>query len=333
MLPAVVLFGCVTVTPTGSPLTVQPGSTPVASRAPDSPWETELGNVSPDGSRSLDSALRLFAMAYGPVPGVDSVPATDDRLEGTLAMRAILRHYDELTADQKTTVDSWLADEPGAPSVVIRPAGAGRDPNVIAAVGAGVPVRDLVAADELTPLQQAIVDATRDYRADIAAKLGDIPGDIKLSFPTKQRPGALADANGIWVNDEYTGCQIRWFPAGTGDATLNILLTAGHELFHCFQAANIGHQQKYIAAPDWYQEGGAEWASYDIVGPPQDGGFWDDYVDNPETPLFQRTYDGVGFWADLAATGIDPWSHWKAIWSAYESEGAWTASGAEADDF
>ena len=56
-------------------------------------------------------------------------------------------------------------------------------------------------------------------------------------------------------------------------------------------------------------------------------------MDDPETPLFQRTYDGVGFWADLASTGIDPWTHWKTIWAAYENEGAWLASGAEADDF
>ncbi len=276
--------------------------------------------------RSLESALQLFVMAYGPIPGVEGVPDTSERVEGTLARRAILAHYDELTAEQQAAVDEWFAPDPDAPFVEIGPA-------AVASVG-NVGLNTVLAPrGALTPLQQAIVDATDDYRTAIAAKIGDIPGPITLTFPTKQRPDALADADGVWTGGAYAGCNIRWFTGGLTDAALNILLTAAHETFHCFQAGNFNSRDRYINGPDWWQEGGAEWVSYDVAGAPQDGGFWDDYVDHPETPLFQRTYDGVGFWADLAATGIDPWPKWKAIWDGYVNEAAWVASGAEDDTF
>lgn len=324
------LAGCVTVSPpAGSPGTV---ATPPPVDVPDTPWEAELGDVSVDGERSLESALRLFAMAYGPLPGVEDVPAPSETVEGTIARRAIRAHYDELTADQQAAVDLWLAPDPDAPFVLIGPVDErGSQSEVLALAGFAGP---FVAAEEaLTPVQQAIQDATTDYRFAIEAKIGPIPGAIKLSFPTKQQPGARADADGIWTGGAYNGCEIRWFTAGLTDAALDILLTAAHETFHCFQAANIGAELPYLNAPDWYQEGGAEWVSYDIAGAPQDGGFWQPYVDKPQTPLFQRTYDAVGFWADLAATGIDPWPRWKAIWAGYENEGAWVASGGEADRF
>jgi len=316
------ISGCVSVstTPAGTPS----GATGAPIDEPDTPWQVELRDVSADGERSLESALRLFAMAYGPLPGVEGVPDSNERVEGTLARRAILAHYDELTPDQQAAVDEWLAPDPDATVVEIGPVGQG----TIAMVG------PLVAQPQLTPEQQAVLDATNDYRFAIATKMGDdIPGKINLSFPTKQRPDALADADGVWVNGEFTGCEIRWFPSGMADAPLNILLTAAHETFHCFQAAHFNNRDRYISGPDWWQEGGAEWVSYDVAGAPQDGGFWDDYVNIPELSLFQRTYDGVGFWADLAATGISPWPKWRAIWDAYENEGAWVASGAEDDDF
>jgi hypothetical protein len=183
-------------------------------------------------------------------------------------------------------------------------------------------------------VQQAIKDATDDYRAAIAAKLGsDIPGGIDVTFPTKQEPAARADADGVWTNGAFTGCVIRWFTAGLIDPPAEILLTAAHEAFHCFQAANFSNTITYRLAPDWWQEGGAEWVSYDVVGPPQLTNFWRPYVDNPHKPLFQRTYDGVGFWADLVATGIDPWPRWKQIFAAYSNEPAWLASGGESDRF
>jgi hypothetical protein len=325
--------GCVSISsePT-SPTPVTPP--PSFAAAPEGPWEAELDDVAADGTRSLDSALQLFAMAYGPIPGVDAPPDAGEVHEGTLARRAVLARYDQLTAEQQAAVDEWLAPDPDAPFVLIGPEDdRGSTSNALALHdGAGV----LIAADEeenLTPAQQAIQDATTDYRFAIEAKIGAIPGPIKLSFPDIVNPEALADADGIWVNNVYTGCEIRWFKNGLADAALNILLTAAHEVFHCFQAAAIQPRLTYLLAPDWYQEGGAEWVSYVIAGAPQDTGFWTRYVDNPHKPLFARTYDAVGFWADLDATGIDPWPRWKAIWAAYDNEPAWVATGGEADRF
>ena len=331
LLATLTISGCVSIAPASdSVATTGPqatGESPAATRKPDTPWTVELRQVDADGKRTVDSARRLFALAYGALPGVDAGQEAGGPIEGTIARRAIMAHYDELTAAQQAAVDAEFTDDPDANVVNIGPA--------TQSSVQGVVVADTAAqmADQLTPVQQAIADATRDYRAAIAAKIGDIPGDIKLSFPTKQRPETLADTDGIWVDGSFTGCSIRWFTAGLTDAALNILLTAAHETFHCFQAANINDKQRYYAAPDWYQEGGAEWVAYDVAGAPQDGGFWDDYVDDPETPLFERTYDGLGFFADLAATGIDPWSKWLTMWSAYDNEPAWLSSGAEDDTF
>jgi hypothetical protein len=337
LLVLIVTAGCVTVSApdasTGPSAPSGPSATTAPPPAAETPWEAELDDVAPDGSRSLDSALQLFAMAYGPVPGVEDAGRGSGAVEGTLARRAVLGHYDELTAEQKIAVDAWLAPDPDAPFVLIGPEAERSSPrNALALSGPGL----FIAADEeenLTPAQQAVQDATTDYRFAIEAKIGPIPGPIKLSFPDIVDPTALADADGIWVNNVYTGCEIRWFKNGLADAALNILLTAAHEVFHCFQAAAIQPRLKYLLAPDWYQEGGAEWVSYVIAGAPQDTGFWTRYVDNPHKPLFARTYDAVGFWADLDATGIDPWPRWKAIWAAYDNEPAWVATGGEADRF
>src|SRR4051812_46772428 len=127
LAPLVLLTGCVTVSPEAA---TNPAQTLLRSHVPDTAWATELGNVSPTGERSLDSALRLFAMAYGPIPGVDAVPATSPRVEGTLARRAIRGHYDELSSDQKAAVDAWLAPEADASTVDIGPVSGGTRPVV-----------------------------------------------------------------------------------------------------------------------------------------------------------------------------------------------------------
>src|SRR4051812_2403785 len=100
LLASVLLLGCVTITPASSPAvgnpqaTTAPSTAPGASTAqpaaPETPWEAEVGNLSPQGERSLESALRLFSMAYGPLPGVEGVPVPTDRVEGTVARNAIV---------------------------------------------------------------------------------------------------------------------------------------------------------------------------------------------------------------------------------------------------
>src|SRR5687767_4067741 len=87
------LVGCVSVAPPAGdtpPASTGAAATPAPPDAPDTPWEAELEDVSVDGERSVESALRLFAMAYGPLPGVDGVPESTGRIEGTLARRAVL---------------------------------------------------------------------------------------------------------------------------------------------------------------------------------------------------------------------------------------------------
>src|SRR5262249_42282535 len=60
----------------------------------------------------------------------------------------------------------------------------------------------------------------------------------------------------------------------------------------------------------WMIEGQAMWVGAEL-GPGESSvvpSHWRPYLDEPRTPLFQRTYDAIGFYARLADAGIDPWT-------------------------
>ena len=99
---AVLVAACSSTSPTPSP-----------SFGPDQPtaWETVLGEIGVDGSVSKDTALRMFALAFGDMPGVElpSAPRGPIR-SGTLALRMIVSHWDELTEDQRTAAIVLVPD-------------------------------------------------------------------------------------------------------------------------------------------------------------------------------------------------------------------------------
>src|SRR5688572_2194658 len=64
---------------------------------PQTAWERAVVDVDVNGEYSKDAALRLFATAFGPLPGVDvkqDLRGVEDR---TLAVEAVDRHRAELT--------------------------------------------------------------------------------------------------------------------------------------------------------------------------------------------------------------------------------------------
>src|SRR5262245_22084850 len=92
VLLLVVLVACTT-DPSGP--TSTSASSSVASPHPQpspvrTPWDAEVANLEPDGTRSLDTALRLMAMAFGPIPGVDAATAAPGTVDSASpAVRAI----------------------------------------------------------------------------------------------------------------------------------------------------------------------------------------------------------------------------------------------------
>src|SRR5688572_12447073 len=93
--------GVQTATPTPSP------AASAQSDAAPSAYDRLFKRVGPDGEVDLQTALDAFALAIGPVPGAQPVtgapPEPHEVKSGTFAVRWIMNHYSELSAEQKAT--------------------------------------------------------------------------------------------------------------------------------------------------------------------------------------------------------------------------------------
>ena len=185
-------------------------------------------------------------------------------------------------------------------------------------------------------LVAAIVDAAKQQRQAIAAKIGNFTGKLTAVVATKDdadKDLGVAEP-GSWADGSYTGdCRITIFPiAQTGAPEL--LNTIAHEVFHCFQFGGYSSDAKWAGAPKWVTEGGAEWVAATITLPDSTtGGRWDKYLGNPTKPLQNKDYDGIGFWAHLAESGVDPWTVFRPVWATAGTAAAFAAAGANSDAF
>jgi hypothetical protein len=110
------------------------------------------------------------------------------------------------------------------------------------------------------------------------------------------------------------------------DTTLNADMA--HEVFHCYEAAMAGTLANFDRAQDsWMVEGGATWVESQLVS--GDAGareWWAQYLKSPKVPLFTRTYTGIGFFAHLASSGIDPWSRFREMFAATSNPASYNVS-------
>ncbi len=86
-----------------------------------------------------------------------------------------------------------------------------------------------------------------------------------------------------------------------------------HEVFHCFEK-EITPRAKYEGA--WLSEGLARWADLTLFPKTHLGGplgALSDYYDSPQTTVFDRSYDAVGFWAHVQDVTDDLWKRIPAI--------------------
>jgi hypothetical protein len=308
-----------------------------------SAWRQTLDRIGPDGQVDLPTALAAFALAIGPVPGA-ALPAgpAEPIASGTLAVRWVLAHWAELSAEQRDAVRTALdlpkdANAPAGLRVAARPARAPMAP----------------AADPHLPCQKAdSPDADRyramlpDVEAAITPHLGalTIAGKVFLAVNTKNlvktstgRMAALYTVACTGTNptsgaQQVTGCTVHVNPAvhkgQFTDADVRTFLI--HEMTHCFLYNRFG--TAYDHMPDWYAEGAPTWAE-SVLGTgnaPLDK-LWQEYLANPTRPLTQRAYDGVGFFVHLAETGADVWKTIREIGTALAAGGGtpagWKAAG------
>jgi hypothetical protein len=330
--------------------------------AQQSAWQQTLDQVQPDGSVSLPTALSAFSQAIGPIPGAPTAPASASSNaipSGTIAIEWILAKWNQLSAAQQKAVRGDLG-VPAGGAASSAPTSSSADA-AAAATGDHVGQASLVdqAADaKLTggtpppapnpqlPCATSDSAGAAPYRAqlagiesDIASQLGrSLNLSVYFSVNTSQLEGAskmytwpcqgsTPSSNGI------SGCTIHINPAanvpGYTDADRHDFLI--HEVMHCFLFDEFG--LAYDSMPAWYLEGVPTWVMTVLgTGDPVSSADWVQYLNTPTESLFQRSYDALGFYAQMAQSGIDVWKAIDPIGSALQSSGdssqaGWNAAG------
>jgi hypothetical protein len=242
--------------------------------------------VGKDGSITTAMAVQAFGLAVSPLPGEVVPSATGGRLEdGTVAVQWAVAELATMSPPQRQAVQRMLA--PGGP-----------------------------APGTLTTLAQRA-------RSQIAASMGrDTGQDIEVVL--SQGAGSLAYA-GIFDNNwSFSGrpaqCIIYVNPLLLGDSPTEIESVVDHEVFHCFEADDFATVLAYVRTPAWLIDGASQWAG-DELDPINDP-WYAPYLTEIGTPLFQRTYDAVGFFAHMTETGTNPWTRIDAMLKAGGSPAA-----------
>lgn len=300
----------------GQPAQSTARASPAASPAL-TPLQQALRGIRDDGTWSKDTALAAFAAAFGPLPGVEAPPADRSYHSGTAALQMVEAYWSELADAQRQAVRDYVG--PAAATIV--PA--------VYQVGL------------LDTYQQLADQAAADIGSHLGHPLG---GPVKMVYPANENGTAWAWADGNWnevpPGSHATGCVVSIPPSTVKDPSrtpyLRWLLL--HEVWHCFEAALVDFQGA-VSMPKWISEGEADWVAEAVTGgagqPPPMVGYWHDYVWDPGRPLYARSYDAVGFYAQLAHDNIDPWTVIEKIYAAGASgsDGAFQASGATASTF
>jgi len=315
--------------PAGTAGTAGPPAAPPATA-----WQRVLSQIGPDGSVSKQTALEAFVLAIGPLPGVPRPAGTAQVIDdGSGPVRWLLGYYSQLTAGQQAAVRRLL-DVPVTTSA--QPAGAGTGPATLHAA-----IRRAAPAGP-GPGQAADQALEQQAAAQIASRLG-----VKLKVgvqivenPTHQEsPDTLAytvclDAAGL-ADGPFPAAKCTIFinpEAHSSPATEHVSML--HEVFHCFEAQlepSIGAYNSAAKPEAWLIEGAAEWVSSDFATDPVTSGWWLDYLMNPDRPLFERTYDAIGWFGHLyPGGGVSPWTVLAAMIRAPGSAPAYEAATAGA---
>jgi von Willebrand factor type D domain len=290
---------------------------------PATAWGRVLTQIRPDGSLSKQTALEAFALAYGSVPGVHTPPGRRAVIpDGTLALQWTEFYFSRLTARQRRVVARRIGFPHGG--LHTRTAEFG-DPS-------------FTQDAELTKLAESFVPTYE-------ALLGDTLGLQIIAGNTNEQPkantgeDAAADAQplnkiGDWGSGDPALCVIRVTPAGRKETPESLKVILAHEVFHCFQF-NLRGANTWNPLPDWIGEGTADWASLYVDPVPfsVDGGSLQQYIESPQTPLFQRIYDGIGFWGHAEDVNGDLWKRLPGIIINGQDVPAFNMAGADTAEF
>ncbi len=274
------------------------------------------------GQVPLKTALAAFDASVVDLPGVKAKKGEIGELtDASFVIGAIEESIDQLSPEQRAVVEAATTPAPGAatlppegkariePRSAARSATAPRGGTGGITIGAGTlqeqtfalrslqKARDVMRGHGFTllrPITVSFLDTTKIIRGDPAlayVPYSDLP------------PAARSSTCNIFVTKE-----------GRAESQASMLLVYAHELAHCAQHAFFSSKAEAKKAPEWVIEGGADWLGGMTVkelGSEPVGVEWEPWLEEPETDLYERVYDGVGFFAMIHQTGQDGWQRMR----------------------
>jgi hypothetical protein len=256
------------------------------------------------------TAMQAFALAFGPLPGVD-VPRTDhgEVGSGDPAIDWLLAYWTRLTTTQRAAATSALrAGWPQASSPAL--------------------------GTRLPPEQQDLSQRADAYAREYAARLQLAPTFQSYVF-TKAfafgKLGPIAVSYGFDAAGGITGtptrCVIQVNTDRTDPTTIGEALA--REVFHCFQMQILGSMLRLgpvAAGEQWLTGGGAVWATCEVEPGLVGQGWYASYLDQRASSLFDRSFDAIGFFSELAqATAASPFASMAAALTAGTDTGSYQA--------
>ncbi len=296
-----------------------------------SPYEQLWARVQPDGTVDEETALQAFALAIAPLPGVTPPTGAEtplyERMDGTFAIDWITPYLDQLTPDQRKAVDAALEPDPNVPRITSGPSG--HVPNVV------------LADDSMEAYYRKFAE---EAEPKIVARMNwslVMPWSIQINSWQEGKPGDFAITWAYWKPVRGSWCSIHVNPKLQAvDDVVVVLAEMTHELFHCFQFDWEDQHGGLIALPAWVKEGQAEWVGETISPSSQGDAWWGLYLNHPDTVLWDRGYEAIGFYQHLQEEGIDPWSIFDPMLAAVKAASpgqansdAYKAADALDDDF
>ena len=262
----------------------------------------------------VTSATLIAAIGCG---GSQASAATRHRpsVLAALSPSAQLIASDQLRGAQRSAIRQYRPAAPEIDSAGPGPAG-----------GAGV--RRVPALDP--PPAGPYLAVLKNAESEIAAHIGHPMGlPLHVIVNSKQVGTAFAYTYAYDSHGDLTGrpvsCVVYINPHlyhSLDSSLTNDALT--HEMFHCFQAADYATLKAFYAAPAWLIEGSAAWVGQTLAPSPSLAlSWWDGYLLSVGTPLFDMSYDAIGFFAHMNETGTDPWHLFDRMFKAPTSTAAY----------
>lgn len=273
------------------------------------PWQAQVLDLESDGTRSLQSALTLFAMAFGPVPGVTATTAEVGTVgSASPAVRAVNALRDQLTDEQRAAVDGYLAPSDDAITIDLSAAAARHVASLSGVVAqAGPPAND----QPEDPLERDLKQLGEQARRAAAPYFGEMPnapdGKPGLSIRLRNAPSEpyLTFFNPVFGPGGFEKCDVHVNSAhATAGGQTGRSLTL--DVVHCFQSWRIASEQGFDGnVPAWAWEGPAEYVMLEAWPAQEDDIlYWATYLRLPDVPLFERSYDAVGLYAQAREAGL-----------------------------